>query len=268
MAGSGVAPWGSPTAHALLFGAQAYAHVGRPLEALAAVEAIQVEQKRTGVFRWAGRAENTRGWILRNLGEETAADESNVTALEQATAIEMAEPMSHAYLDLAAGAILRGQFEEGIRSIDAARALGDRHALAWRHTMRADLYTAEVLLVTGRTEDALTIAEALADAAGKMGVERHWALGSLLAGRARHQLGLPVDLDRFDDLLETLGRVAGIEAWRLTADAAATFDVDRWWRLAERRAGALASAAGPYAGTLRRVASARLDRTRRSNTSG
>ncbi|HEY7948032.1 MAG TPA: BTAD domain-containing putative transcriptional regulator [Acidimicrobiales bacterium] len=266
MAGSVVAPWGSPTAHALLFGSQALAHLGRPLEALAAVDAIEADQARTGNVRWAGRAENTRGWILRNVGEETAADELNAAALERAGAIGMSEPMSHAHLDLAAGAMLRHRYDEAARSIEAARALGDRHALAWRHSMRADLYAAEIALATGRTEAALTLAGALVDTAGAMGVERHRALGSRVVARARHDLDMPVDLGRLDALLEALAGVAGLEVWRLTADAASTFAVDRWWSLAEGRAEALARVAGPYAETLRRVAAARLDRTRSSNT--
>jgi len=268
MAGSGVAPWGSPTAHALLFGSQALAHLGRPVEALAAVDAIEAEQARTGIVRWAGRAENTRGWILRNIGEEAAADELNEAALERAGAIGMSEPMSHAHLDLAAGAMLRRRYDEAARSIEAARALGDGHALAWRHSMRADLYAAEIARATGRAEEALALAEALVDRAAGMGVERHRALGSLVVARARHDLDMAVDLGRLEALLETLARVAGLEVWRLTADAASTFGVDRWWDLAERRADTLTRAAGPYAGTLRRVASARLDRTRSANTRG
>ncbi len=268
MSGSGVAPWGSPTAHALLFGAQAYAHLGEPMRALGAVDAIETEQARTGIVRWAGRAENTRGWILRNLAQHEAADESNFSALERATAIDMAEPMSHAYLDLAAGAMLRSEFDAATGSIDAARALGDRHALAWRHGLRADLYAAQIALATGRAEHALALAEAVVLAAGAKGVERHRALGSLVVAHASHALGIEVDLDQLDALLETIGRVAGLEAWRLTAEAASTFGSDRWWSLAERRADTLAKAAGPYAETLSRFAAARLERTRRSRTSG
>jgi len=252
----------------LLFGAQAYAHLGRAQLALAAVDAIEAEQKRTGTVRWAGRAENTRGWILRNLGEEAVADDWNLAALEHAAAIEMAEPMSHAHLDLAAGAMLKGEFDEATRSIDAADALGDSHAMAWRHRLRADLYAAEIALSTGRAESALSLAEAVVASAAAMGVERHRALGSLVVVHARHALGMRVDFDRLDALLDIVGRVAGLEAWRLTANAAAAFGVHRWWVLAERRADALALSAGPYAEGIRRVATARLDRTRRSNTSG
>jgi DNA-binding SARP family transcriptional activator len=268
MAGSGVAPWGSPTARAFLFGAQAYAHLGQPMQAMAAVDAIEVEQARTGIVRWAGRAENTRGWILRNLGEEAAADESNLAALEHATAVDMYEPMSHAHLDLAAGAVLRRDFDAARRSIESARGCGDNHAMVWRHRMRADLYTAEVSLATGRADDALAMAEAVAAAGRTIGVARYEAMGLLLVAQARQALGLPVDLARVEDVLESLARTAGLEAWRLTADAAASFGVERWWELAERRVGALSRAAGPYAEALRRTAAAQLDRTRSSRTSG
>lgn len=220
MAGSGVAPWGSPTAHALLFGAQAFAHLGRPLRALEAVDAIDAEHRRTGIVRWAGRSENTRGWILRNLGEEGSADESNMAALEHAGAVEIAEPMSHAHLDLAAGAILRGDFAAASRSIESARALGDRHALAWRHRMRGDLYAANVALARGDADEALSIAADLVTKASAMGVERPRVLGGLVVAQAEHALELSVDLDKLDALLEALGRLAGLEAWRLTAGVA------------------------------------------------
>jgi hypothetical protein len=238
------------------------------MHALAAVDAISAEQARTGIVRWAGRAENTRGWILRNLAQEGAADDENRSALERAAAIDMSEPMSHAYLDLAAGAMLRLEFDAATRSVEAARALGDKHALAWRHGLRADLYVAQIALATGRAEDALSLAEDVVRAAGAMGVERHRALGGLVVAHASHALGEPVELDGVAALLDIVGRVAGLEAWRLTAEAASTFGQNRWWELAERRADALVRAAGPYADELRRFAAARLDRTRKSTTSG
>jgi len=268
MAGIGVAPWGSPTARAFLFGAQAYAHLGQPVRALAAVDAIEMEQARTGIARWAGRAENTRGWILRNLGEGVAADESNLAALEHATAVDMYEAMSHAHLDLAAGAILRHDFDAGARSIEAARGCGDSHALVWRHRLRADLYAAQIALATERAEDALTMGDAVVATARAIGVARYETMGLLLVAHARQVLGMAVDLGRVDVLLQALGRLAGLEAWRFAAEAAGSFGVDRWWDLAGQRAGALADAAGPYAETLRRVAGARLDRTRSSSISG
>jgi hypothetical protein len=188
--------------------------------------------------------------------------------LEHAGAIDMLEPVSHAHLDLAAGAIMRGDFDAATGSIAAARALGDSHALAWRHRIRGDLYTAHVALATGRSEDALALGEAVATAGSKVGVERYDTMALLLVAHARQVLGLPVDLGRVEALLDALGRLAGLEAWRLTADAAATFGVDRWWQLAEQRVGALARAAGPYAEALGRAAAARLDKTSSSRHSG
>src|SRR5271170_8051433 len=140
--------------------------------------------------------------------------------------------MSHAHLDLAAGAMLRREFDVATSAIESARALGERHALAWRHKMRADLYTAEIARATGRLEDALHLADALVLVTSSMGVERLGALGGLVVARARREMGMPVDLDRLDALLEALGWVAGLEAWRLTAEVASTFGVDRWWGLA------------------------------------
>jgi hypothetical protein len=47
-------------------------------------------------------------------------------------------------------------------------------------------------------------------------------------------------------------RCAGLEAWRKTAELAAAAGVDRWWRDAERRAGALVVHAGEHGEVLRR----------------
>jgi hypothetical protein len=124
-----------PVLHTFLFSSLAFANLGRPQEALAAARAIEQEEARTGSARWAGRADNLRGWILRNLGEWGQADEANARGLELSTATHMSEPMSHAHLDLASGALLAGDLDRAGAEVAAAEALGDRHAMAWRPAM-------------------------------------------------------------------------------------------------------------------------------------
>ena len=72
----GVGGAGYPALHAHLFTSLALANLGRADEALRAVDVLDAEVERTGTGRWAGRADNTRGWILRGLGARDAAREA------------------------------------------------------------------------------------------------------------------------------------------------------------------------------------------------
>ena len=247
-----------PVLHAHLFSALGLANLGRATQALAAVAAIDAEENRTGTGRWAGRADNTRGWILRGLGELAAADEANARGLERSSAIGMLEPMSHAHLDLAAGALLRGDLARAGTEVTLAHDLGDRHALAWRHRLRGHLYRAEIAMAAGDNAAAQQTATEVDAEARRIGTARYVTLAGLLLARARLGAGEPVDLGEVDRLLGALGHLAGMEAWRLTGAVAAAAAVDRWWVLAETRVAELAAHAGPYTATLERVAGATL----------
>jgi DNA-binding SARP family transcriptional activator len=257
-----------PALHAFLFSSLAFANLGRPQEALATAAAIDDEEARTWSGRWAGRADNLRGWILRGLCEWGAADEANARGLERSTAVAMSEPMSHAHLDLASGALLAGDLDRASAEVAAAEALGDRHALAWRHVLRARLYRGEIALAAGDATIAADLAEDVHGVGERIGAARYVALGGLLLVRARLALGQPIDLAETQVLLDRLGLVAGMEAWRVTAAVAAAAGEDRWWTLAETRVAALSSHAGPHARTFQRGAGATLDRMRTAGRSG
>ena len=253
---------GHPALHAYLFAALAFANVGRCEDALAAAATIDGEASRTGATRWEGRADNVRGWILRGLGEWRAADEANARGLERSAAVGMREPMAHAHLDLAAGALVAQDLDRAVAEVGAAMGLGDRHAMAWRHGLRARLYQAEIALAGGDSERATTVAADLLAEARERGVLRYQSLAGLLLVRARLAAGENVDLAAVDRVLAGLGNVAGMEAWRLTATVAAAAGVERWWALAETRAAELAAHAGPRSSNFERVAAATLERMR------
>jgi tetratricopeptide (TPR) repeat protein len=151
-----VAAQAHPLAHANLFAALGLAQLGRAEEALAAAKELD---RPDAPARWAGRAANVRGWILRNLGESAAADESNSVGLAEATAAGMVEAMSHAHLDLGAGLLAAGDLDGATARVDASLALGDSHALAWRHRMRARLYQGEIALGQGDAGAAIASAQ-------------------------------------------------------------------------------------------------------------
>ncbi len=63
----------SATLHALLFTGHAHALAGNAAAALAAFSQYTAEVERRQVPRFAGRAVNFAGWVLRNLGAEQQA---------------------------------------------------------------------------------------------------------------------------------------------------------------------------------------------------
>ena len=58
------------------------------------------------------------------------------------------------------------------------------------------------------------------------------------------------DVNEVELLLGELDQLAGLEAWRWTADAADAFGVDRWRQVADQRLATLAAAAGDRAAAL------------------
>ena len=72
----------SATLHALLFTGHAHALAGRPALALAAFARYTEEVDRRQVPRFAGRAVNFSGWVLRNLGAAGEAADRHAAALE------------------------------------------------------------------------------------------------------------------------------------------------------------------------------------------
>jgi hypothetical protein len=264
----GVGGAGYPALHAHLFTSLALANLGRADEALRAVAVLDAEVERTGTGRWAGRSDNTRGWILRGLGAGGAAREANERGLELSAAIAMAEPMAHAHLDLASAALLDGDLDGATAEVAAAHLVGRTHALAWRHLLRARLYEAEIALAGG---DAVVAAEAAGEVeaeARRIGTARYVALAGVLRATALVESGEPIDPVSVDRLLAELPRVAGLEAWRVTAQLAAATGSDRWWDVADTRVAELLARAGDHAPTLQRAAGATLERMRTAGRSG
>ena len=72
----------SATMHSLLFTGHAHALAGRPAQALAAFTRYTAEVERRQIPRFAGRAVNFSGWVLRNLGAYPEALDHHHEALE------------------------------------------------------------------------------------------------------------------------------------------------------------------------------------------
>jgi DNA-binding SARP family transcriptional activator/tetratricopeptide (TPR) repeat protein len=246
---------GYPLLHGLMFRAMALADRGRAAEALVEAEELATQVERAGAERWIGRSDNLRGWVLRNLGARTEADESNERAAEATAALELIEPLSHAHLDLACGAVFDRDLDRAERHLAAATQV-DRevHAMQWRHRLRRRLLIGRRALLTGDPDPALELGSGIVREADERGMDRYRVLGRVLVEQAHAVAGQPVDVEQLGELLTRLADVAGLEAWWITADVAAITKNDRFHALAEQRVTELAACAGDRAEVLHQTA--------------
>jgi DNA-binding SARP family transcriptional activator len=257
--GGGLASYRYPNAYALMAATMALGMMGMAEEALHTLDALQTDVERMGAQRWTPRPLNLRGWILRNLGELERADDLNSEAIEAAGERGMAEPLANALLDLVSGRLLAGDLEGADRFLIEAAPLADvEHAFRWRHQLRGRLLRTRLDLATGSTETALAAAVALADEAAALGTPRYEVQARLIAVLAARKTGAPTDMEEVNQLLSRLGRVAGLEAWWITAEVAKAFDVHRWTDLAHKRVAELRTHAGIHVDSLDHLARQRL----------
>jgi DNA-binding SARP family transcriptional activator/tetratricopeptide (TPR) repeat protein len=249
------------TLHSLLFTGHAYAAAGRPALALDAFTRYTAEVERRQVPRFAGRAVNFAGWVLRSLGAASEADDHHRQALELGQSQGTVEVTIAALEDLAEQCAEAGDVAGAQGRLAQAHTLlaGDL-VFGWRLELKHQLLTARLALLRGDAEAALAAATGLETRASALGVPRYVSVARVLKHRARRALGLPVDLDAVAADLDAVEGSVAVEAWWWTGEAAADFAVPAWLDVAAERAGRLARQAGDYADTLRQAAARRLDR--------
>ncbi|MBV9577580.1 MAG: AAA family ATPase [Chloroflexi bacterium] len=243
--------------HGYLFRVLGLGMRGRPIEALAAVEAgraLAVQAGESGV-RFVAVQDNVRSWLLRCLGCLDEADDCSQRSLEMSSRQRgaMDEMYFAARLDLIEGRLIARDLDGEARLIEATSDVLDWHGVqAWHHHQRYVSQRARHALATGDYARAASLAsDVLADGFDRR-TRRYPLIAQLTLARARLAAGEAINHDECDRLLAELDQCAGLEAWYLTAELAAASGMDRWWRDAERRAGALVARAGDYAETLRR----------------
>jgi DNA-binding SARP family transcriptional activator/tetratricopeptide (TPR) repeat protein len=246
----------------------ALASKGRASDALAAFDAASAEIDRQQADRFAGRPENYRAWVLRNLGAGEEADELNWQALEAAEKGGYAEATAHALLDLAESRLRRGALEEAAALVGRVGSLGPVYVNRWRADLRARLLGARLALAHGSLDEAAVLAAAVGQDARALSASRYVVLGRLVHARSRVAAREPEDLNEVARLLDRLVEVAGLEAWWLVAELAGEAGVDAWMVTAERHLATLVRAAGPYADVLSRWAGPRLETIRTESRSG
>ena len=249
----------SATLHSLLFTGHAHALAGRPAQALAAFTRYTAEVERRQVPRFAGRAVNFAGWVLRNLGAWTEALDHHQEALEAGRGQGTTDVTIAALEDLAEQCLDTGDPDGAAARLAQAGALlhGDL-VFGWRLQLKHRFIGARLTLLRGDAERALADAGELAARATELGVPRYTSVARLLAHRANHALGRPVDPDTVAADLDLLDRCVAIEAWRWTCDVAGDFAVPAWQDRAADRAARLAQGAGRYSDGLLREADRRL----------
>jgi DNA-binding SARP family transcriptional activator len=251
----------SATMHALLFTGHAYALAGRPAQALAALSRYTAEVERRQVPRFAGRAVNFAGWVLRNLGAYAEALDHHHEALEAGQGQGTADVTVAALEDLAEHALEAGDPDATAARLAGAGALLRADLVfGWRLRLKHQLLTGRLALLRGEPERARAEAGALASRAAELGVPRYASVARLLAYRADHALGRPVEPAAVTADLDLLDRCAAIEAWWWTCDMAADFGLPAWRDRAADRARRLARDAGEYGDGLVREADRRLAR--------
>ena len=247
------------TLHSLLFTGHAHALAGEPAAALAAFARYTVEVERRQVPRFAGRAVNFAGWVLRNLGARAEALDRHTEALEVAQRQGTAEVTIAALEDLAEQCLETGDPDAAQARLAQAQALlrGDL-VFGWRLELKHRLLSGRLALLRGDPERALADASELESRAAELGVPRYTSVARLLRHRADRALGRPVAAGAVEADLDLLDASVAIEAWWWTGDVAADFASPVWLDRAAERARLLASQAGDHADGLRRAADRRL----------
>jgi DNA-binding SARP family transcriptional activator/tetratricopeptide (TPR) repeat protein len=249
----------SATLHALLFTGHAHALAGQPALALDAFTSYTAEVERRQVPRFAGRAVNFAGWVLRNLGAAGEASDLHAEALDVARRHGTAEVEIAALEDLAEQCLEADDLDGSATLLDQARELlsGDL-VFGWRLEFKHQLISARLALRRDEPELAKKHAAQLEATAAPLAVPRYTCVARLLRHRADRALSLPVDLGVVEADLDELDRAVAIEAWWWTGEVAADFAHRAWLDRAADRAKRLASHAGPRADLMLSVAERKL----------
>jgi DNA-binding SARP family transcriptional activator/tetratricopeptide (TPR) repeat protein len=237
---------------------RALAQLDRPFEALRAFEEMAAVVERQQITRFAGRSENFRGWVLRNLGAHEQAEDLTLAAWELVGPVRElahAEAHCHAVLDLADAALRRGDLDAAQEWLQRReRAPLSPHVMKWRIDLRHGLLAARLALAAGDHDTATERGLQVLAEAGRLGVSRFGAQAQALLARAELARGDRVDLDALERTAKAVTAGAPLESWWLLAELARDTGEPLFRRLAEKRVTLLVAGAGPWAEGLRTTA--------------
>jgi DNA-binding SARP family transcriptional activator len=243
----------------------ALATCGRAGEALGVLERASVEGTRRGLTRYASAGVNIGAWVLRNIGEVAHARDSNAVALEGARESLYRELEVYALLDPCDDSIAAHDVAAASRALeDALARMQDTYAYRWRHELRVTLLEGRIALLRGDPDAALADAMRLSATATDRYAPRYAQLGEVLRLQASAALDAePPTIDALGELSSSLSAVAGVEAWWVMAELAASLDSDLCFDLAAKHRDRLVAHLDASArATFLRYAGARLESTR------
>ncbi|HUP75105.1 MAG TPA: BTAD domain-containing putative transcriptional regulator [Acidimicrobiales bacterium] len=231
--------------HALFAQTHAYGMLGALDRAYKSLDAMRDATSRAGETgqRFFAVVANIESWLLCSIGQYSRAEAQSTHALDL-TIGTFGEPVSHAHLDLAELALRRGQVEPAQRHVDLTdERIADHHTMAWHQRQRVLLMRSRCAYASGDFDTAMRDAARLESDAEARGSRRYLVLARLQRATAAAAAGQSLDHDAVDAAVDDLGRVAGIDAWLITAELASKTQVARWWTAAERFAAAFEGAA-------------------------
>lgn len=251
--------------HSMVAEAYALGQRGRVADLFGLLDALDSTLDDLGPvgLRFVPVAENYRAWVLAAIGRSEEAEALTRSALASSAPFE--EPRVHASLDLVASRLDLGEADAAAERL-AAVALPPPGAgtMVWHQQERHELLSARLALLVGDPDAAADRATSLAVEAEARGARRAWAQARALALTALARSGRAVDEDDVVAVLRELDQIAGLEAWRATAELALSPGWDRLWPEAERRAQTLVGRCGEQGPRVRTWLSSELDRLRGS----
>jgi DNA-binding SARP family transcriptional activator len=250
--------------HALFVRAYSLGQQGRLAELVQAVdrwESVQ-EELGEGSARYRTPVANMRSWALAAGGERAQARPFSEWARDHSDAF--GEPRAHATLDLAQLSLDDGDLAGAQAWVDRAEVAerDEDGSMVWHQRQRVGLLTARIAWRCGDLDGTEEPAQTVLDDARRRGSTRPLALAELLVLLARLRRGDTVAMDRLERVLAEHDRVAGLEAWRATAEAAAVTGDATLAQAARRRAALLVDRAGDLAPSLGRWVDQELTRLR------
>lgn len=213
-----------------------------------------------GAARYRSAAANMRAWALGGVGAWDEARASSERAREGTAAFE--EPRAHATLDLVQQCLDAGDEVAAAMWLDRAEIASsdDAGTMVWHQRQRVGLLTARLAWRTGDLDATEEAAQVVFDDARQRGSARTAILAELLVLLARARRGHEVGEDRWQRVLVGHDRMAGLEAWRASAQVAALTGCSEHVQATRRRAALLVERAGDRAGTAGRTVDLELAR--------